>query len=70
MTTMKLLGKCGGTTPASVGELLDYKIINAFSLLAQLQQEEKERIMEKMLTPSDQLIASLGISLLKICYII
>lgn len=70
MTTMKLLGKRGGTTPASVGELLDYKIINAFSLLAQLQQEEKERIMEKMLTPSDQLIASLGISLLKICYII
>ena len=71
MATMKLLGKSGGITPASVRELLDYKkIINDFSLLPQLQQEEKKRIMKEMLTPSDQLIASLGISMLKICYVI
>jgi len=40
---MQLLGKSGDITPASVGELLDYKIINAVSLLAQLQQEIKRR---------------------------
>lgn len=47
MATMKLPGKSGGITPASVGELLDYNtIINAFSLLPQFQQEGKKRIMK------------------------
>lgn len=46
MATMKLLGKSRGITPASVGELLDYKIINAFSLLLQFQQEGKKENYE------------------------
>lgn len=67
---MKLLGKLSCITPASVGELLYNKIINAFSLLPQLQQKEKKRIMKEMLMSSDQLIISFAISILKICYVI
>lgn len=52
-------GKSGGITPACVGELLDYKkIINALSLLPQLQQEEKKEDYERnvdSLWPTDSL---------------
>lgn len=41
---MKLLGKLSCTTPAFVGELLYNKIINAFSLLPQLQQKGKKEL--------------------------